>query len=90
MILVSTAISSLLLDKEVQHQEARHCERYKENSQQRDVRPPERLRTHQPRFTKNISKKKTYLCTETKYRQDRSSGHIQLDSVLYIHLLVKG
>ena len=33
--------------------------------------------------------KRTYLCTETEYRQDRSSGHIQLDTVLCTHLSVE-
>lgn len=34
----------LLLDEEVQHKEAYHCEPAEEYTQQRDVGPPERVR----------------------------------------------
>lgn len=90
MIVPPTPLSPFLLDKEVQHQKARHCERHEENSKQRNVWPPERLQTHHASTSiRQEHSERTNLCTETEYRQNRGSGHVQLNTVLCIQLLVE-
>lgn len=74
---ISTASSPLLLDVQVQRQEARHSERHSEYSQQPNVWPPEGLQTHHAStWVHRKRSKTTYLCTQTEYRQNRGSGHI--------------
>ena len=77
----------LLLDVEVQHKVAAHRERAEKDAQERDVRPPERLREQPPsaplrRHNSTEGEKETHLGAEPEHGEDRSRGHIDVHTVL--------
>jgi hypothetical protein len=76
-------VLSLFFHIEMEHAVAGGGEKYEKYHQQRYVRPPKRLEYWGDEMENHVLHI-TYLSTKAKHRQDRSSGDIELNSVLEV------